>query len=670
MSENSRTDNVGDDLVKRDYITREELDAARDFERSTGIPWYRQLLQAGKIGFSALEDSLRYEFHPKSLRLEHQNLGETLVKMDVITREQLNEALEEQDKSGRLLGVILLEKGAIDSETMMRALARQHGLEFARLEDAPSHPKALEAVPESVALRNRMLPASLDGDRLTVLVAEPQSREALKDAGVLLGLRVYPLLTYAENFKADIRARYENHENVSSKPATPSNEPKPNHAAAAQTEAADSSAQTSATQEADEADRKKDMSEEQSTNRDASRETRLAADRARFNDIAEQASGVPVIKLVQTIIEGAANSAATDIHLDPQEPEMRVRYRIDGLLHDVMSISEEIESAVISRVKLLADLDITETRHPQDGHFRVAIAEREFDIRVATMPTIRGERVVLRLLDQTSVLAGLRDLGLQGADRERLERLIEQPYGMILVTGPTGSGKTTTLYAALNQKNVLEESIVTLEDPVEYQISGINQVQIESDIERTFAETLRASLRQDIDVLLVGEIRDQETAHIAVRAAMTGHLVFSTLHTNDALEAIATLENMEVPSYLIASALTAVVAQRLVLTICPHCKEAFKPDEPLLEALGVEGDVDELYRGAGCSECYQTGKRGRTGVFEVLEATKDVRRLIAAKAGLDEIAEAGNLKSLTDDCREKVLEGLVSPEEYIRISRS
>lgn len=390
----------------------------------------------------------------------------------------------------------------------------------------------------------------------------------------------------------------------------------------------------------------------------------------RFDEIAKAATGASVVKIVGTILEGAANSGATDIHIDPQDPETRVRYRIDGILHDVLSIPENVFAAVVSRIKIMSDLDITNTRLPQDGHISMEINGREFDIRVATLPTYLGERVVLRLLDQSSVLSGVRDIGLEEEDEVRITRIIQQPYGMILVTGPTGSGKTTTLYAMLNQKNVMTDSIVTLEDPVEYQIPGINQVQIDPDIDLTFANTLRAALRQDIDVLLVGEIRDAETARIATRAAMTGHLVFSTLHTNDAPEAVSTLRNMGVPSFLISSALSTIIAQRLVRKICVNCKKSYDASADVLRSLGLPSTQKKLFRGAGCPTCYGTGNVGRTGIFEILEITPPIRKLIAEDASIDEIQKAAKLKTMAMRCREKVKKGIVNPEEFLRVIRT
>lgn len=635
----------GEELIKQELITREDLDKAQEHEAATGTPWYRQLLQARKTSFSALEMILFHEFHPRSLREEHERLGQTLVKINAIRQEDLDTALAEQNRSGRLLGNILLELKLITRETMTKALAKQSGIECAELKSLPSSPEALECVPRNVARDNLMLPVRLEGDKLTVLIPHPQVLERLKTVGVLLGKRIEPILTTVEDMRAEIALRYNAPKTIPAKTnavqgesiaVTPKPQPKVIEMAEPTTGTADS---------------------------------RAKSEQGRFEEIAREASGVPVMKLVTTIIEGAVNSGATDVHLDPQDPEMRVRYRIDGILHDVMSIPTDAQNAVVSRIKIMSDMDITETRHPQDGHISMEIGEQEFDIRVATLPTFLGERVVLRLLDQSAVLSGIKDLGLEQDDEKKLRNVIAQPYGMILVTGPTGSGKTTTLYAALNQKNVMTDSIVTLEDPVEYQISGINQVQIEADIDLTFANTLRAAMRQDIDVLLVGEIRDAETARIAIRAAMTGHLVFSTLHTNDAPEAISTLRNMGIPSYLIASALTAVVGQRLVRKICPECKTHFKPQKSLLKAIGLPPATTKLALGKGCEACYRTGCKGRTGVFEILEVTPSVRRMIAMDESTEKIAEASKLKTLADRCRLKVKQGIVAPEEFFRTIR-
>ena len=650
----------GEELVKREVITREELAKAHAREAASGTPWYRQLLQTKKMSFGALEDILRREFHPRSVREEHERLGQALLNIKAITRDQLNEALAEQARSGRLLGSILQDQGVITRDMITKALAKQHGIEYADFKSMPSSAEAIECVPRSIARDNLMLPVRLDGDKLTVLIPDPQVLDRLQKVGILLGKRIHPILTTAEDIRVEIALRYGG---VRPRPAEA-----PLKKAAAQKQVVAprrEAPQGVAKVEPKPRPKAIDMKDKAQV----TQETRERTDLKRFEEIAREASGVPVVKLVSTIVEGAVNSGATDVHLDPQDPEMRVRYRIDGILHDVMSIPHEAENAVVSRVKIMSDMDITETRHPQDGHISLEVGEQEFDIRVATLPTFLGERVVLRLLDQSSVLSGIKDLGLEPDDEKKLRTIIGQPYGMVLVTGPTGSGKTTSLYAALNQKNVITESIVTLEDPVEYQLSGINQVQIDSDIDLTFAHTLRAALRQDIDVLLVGEIRDADTARIGIRAAMTGHLVFSTLHTNDAPEAISTLRNMGIPSYLIASALTAVISQRLVRKICPNCRTEYKPSKALLKAIGLPENTKSLYRGEGCDLCYHTGCKGRTGIFEILEVTPPIRRMISLDESTEKIAEAAKLKTLADRCRVKVKQGVVGPEEFLRTIR-
>lgn len=644
---------AGEQLVKQNLITQEELAEARAHEARSGVPWYKQFVQSGRVSFGALEDVLRYEFHLPSTKSKQQQLGDTLVEMKAITAQQLKAALAEQKRSGRLLGSVLLEHEYVTEEAIARALSRQQGLEFASLSSMPSSREALETVSESIARSYQFVPVALEGDKLTVLIVDPRVRGKLNDAGVLLSKRLYPIMTSAHDLKKEIESRYE----ALRKGEAPKTSKAPPKAPVAPAQTVQKSVE------------KKTAKVPEMTEDTKAAAVKNAVEPSRFEEIAQKASGATVIKLVSTIIEGAVNSGATDIHLDPQEPEMRVRYRIDGVLHDVMSIPENIELAVISRIKILAELDITETRHPQDGHISTDIGGKEFDIRVATLPTFLGERIVLRLLDQTSILSGIKDLGLEKSDEETLLGLISQPYGMILVTGPTGSGKTTTLYAALNQKNVMTDSIVTLEDPVEYQLSGINQVQIDPDIGVTFATTLRAAMRQDIDVLLVGEIRDAETAHIATRAAMTGHLVFSTLHTNDAPEAISTLRNMGVPSFLISSALTAVIAQRLVRKVCTNCRTGYKPPQDMLRAIGLPLTTKQLYSGKGCDTCYHTGNRGRTGIFEILEITPDIRRMIAADAGTHQIAEAAKLVTMAERCREKVKAGIVEPREYLRVIR-
>ncbi|MGQ9608141.1 MAG: GspE/PulE family protein [bacterium] len=379
----------------------------------------------------------------------------------------------------------------------------------------------------------------------------------------------------------------------------------------------------------------------------------------------------PVISLVNSIIRGAVKEGASDIHLEPQYPEMRVRYRINGVLHSITTIPRYIEASIISRIKLLADMDITEKRRPQDGHITMAIGRKQIDLRISSALTINGEKIVIRILDKDTMLIDLEHLGLTKDQRRIFKSFISHPHGMILVTGPTGSGKSTTLYAVLKELNAEMQNIITVENPVEYQMPGINQMQVNPNIGLSFATALRTIVRQDPDVIMVGEIRDTETADIAVQAALTGHLVFSTLHTNDSAGAIIRLMDLDVQPFLIASSVIGVVAQRLVRTICPECKEFYKPSDIELEMMGMSNNDDiKLAKGKGCENCRYTGYRGRTGIYEILEINEDIRRLIIARASSSEIKETAlkkGMKSLSEIGRELVLQGISTLEEVQRM---
>ncbi len=653
-------------MAKEQKTTEPDIrDAAN--EEVQPAPTSREDLYRPSSLFEVLKTALQWEYNPRSRRRQHERIGEMLVSMGAVKQWQLDDAIDEQRRSGQLLGKILLDRDYVDAQTVSIALSKVTGLEYAPLNKTISEPEALDAVSESIAVKYRLLPVSLENDRLTVLLEAPQDRNSLDDVAVLLGMRLHPMLTTTDNIRREIKARYHSAKVKKKRPQSVIMTADERAKIAATMESLQSGIKPAPKKAPEEAAPKK-------TGTKAKGEAKAkpatgAGTISRFKQTHLAATGMPVVQLVSTIIEDAINAGATDIHLDPQEPEMRIRYRVDGVLHDVLSIPENLEPAVVSRVKIMADMDITETRLPQDGHISVVMGDKECDIRIATMPTFLGERVVLRLLDQSAILSGLEGLGLEAKDEERLRKIIKEPYGMILVTGPTGSGKTTTLYAALNQKDVTTESIVTLEDPVEYQMSGINQVQIDTDIDLTFARTLRASLRQDIDVLLVGEIRDIETARIAVRAAMTGHLVFSTLHTNDAPEAITTLRNMGVPSYLLGSALTAVIGQRLVRKMCTSCKTQFKPSKALLKSIGLPETTRSLYRGKGCEKCYHTGSRGRTGIFEILTMTPTIRRMITDEEPTEKIIKEAKLQTLAESCRIKVKKGIIAPEEFLRVIR-
>ena len=380
---------------------------------------------------------------------------------------------------------------------------------------------------------------------------------------------------------------------------------------------------------------------------------------------------VQPVLLVSAVIELAINSRSTDIHFDPTDAGLVARLRIDGMLHDVLSIPKQLQPNVTARLKVMAEMDISETRRPQDGHISMSVGEKRFDLRVAALPTFRGEKVTLRVLDSSGGVPKLSELGMERSDRLLYEDIITKPQGMTLVTGPTGSGKTTTLYASLDRINYRTHNTITLEDPVEYQMIGINQVQVNPAIELTFASTLRASLRQDPDTILVGEIRDMETASIAIRAAMTGHRVFSTIHANTAPDAVNTLINMNVQPFLITSSLLCILAQRLVRKLCQQCREPYEPEPEIMKEMGMkeEGSVT-IYRSKGCDECNSTGFLGRTAVYELLHISPSVKKAVLAGKTIEQIAkiaQSEGMKSLFEKGASKVLEGKTSFEELVRV---
>ena len=398
-------------------------------------------------------------------------------------------------------------------------------------------------------------------------------------------------------------------------------------------------------------------------------------DEGDVDHLKDLASEAPVIRLVNLLITRAIELRASDIHLEPFEGDFKVRYRVDGVLHDVEAPPTRLQAAVISRIKIMAKLNIAERRLPQDGRIKLRVLGKEIDFRVSTLPTMFGESVVLRILDRESVILDLEQLGFPGYDLTKFRDLIHRPYGIILVTGPTGSGKTTTLYAALSEINSPEKKIITVEDPIEYQLGGVNQVQVKASIDLSFANVLRSILRQDPDIIMIGEIRDAETAEIAIHSALTGHLVFSTLHTNDAAGAVTRLLEMGMENYLISSSMLGILAQRLVRVICPECKEVYTPEMGVMEELGVDqADAKDLsiYKGAGCEKCAQTGFRGRQGIYELLMVNDDIRELILDKAASNVIKNKGRsngMKTLREAGWDKVRSGMSTVSEVLRVTQ-
>lgn len=392
-------------------------------------------------------------------------------------------------------------------------------------------------------------------------------------------------------------------------------------------------------------------------------------------DLLDETSDAPMIKMVNLLLSGAVKDRASDIHVEPYQTSVKVRYRIDGILYNILDLPRRIQSPLVSRIKIMARLDIAEKRLPQDGRIEIRLGDKSVDIRVSVLPTVFGERVVLRLLDKSASMLKLSDLGMDGKTIDLFNRLIKSPYGIVLVTGPTGSGKTTTLYAALSSINSHEINIITIEDPIEYQIEGIGQIQVNPKIDLTFAQGLRSIVRQDPDVILVGEIRDRETADIAIQSSLTGHLVFSTLHTNDAAGAVTRLIEMGIEPFLVISSVIAVVAQRLVRVLCPACKEAYVPDEEALSKVGLSREMlgcRTLYRKKGCIQCLHTGYRGRTAIFEIMNMEESIKRLILKTSDANQIYEEAlkhGMTTLFADGVRKVSEGVTTIEEVLRVTR-
>ena len=513
-----------------------------------------------------------------------------------------------------------------------RAFAAAYGLPYAdHIAAGEIEADLLTRLPMQYARRNVLLPIGRDGDELVVAIANPRAVAPLDDLRVLYGLPIRPLVVPAEVVADAINRAYD---------------------------LASGSA----------AEMMGDLDEE--------RLDLVASELEEPRDLLEAGDEAPIIRLVNSLLFQAVKDRASDIHIEPFERSLSVRFRIDGILYDVISPPKRFQPIIISRVKIMAGLNIAEKRLPQDGRIRTKVAGKDIDVRVSVVPTAYGERVVLRLLDRSATLLGMEELGLTGRNLRLVERLVHLSHGIVLVTGPTGSGKTTTLYAALSTINSSERNIITIEDPIEYQLHGVGQMQVNPKIDLTFANGLRSILRQDPDVIMVGEIRDGETAEIAIQAALTGHLVFSTLHTNDSASAVTRLVEMGTEPFLVSSSVNAVMAQRLVRCVCEGCRRRIDPAPAALAELGLEAGAAAGARiytaGDGCAPCKQTGYRGRTGIHELLMVDDDVRALIMKNAdatALRQAAIAAGMATLRDDGAAKVLAGETTIEEVMRVTQ-
>jgi general secretion pathway protein E len=552
-------------------------------------------------------------------------LGEMLVKEALITPDVLDLALARVNATGELLGEALVAMGALGPSDVLRVTALENGFPYLSRDEIPATLPAVKNLSPKYLRQYGVCPISVDGGVLTVATSDPLNPVIGDDLRQATGLQVRFVVSPLEAITEAIDRAYEG---------------------------ATSTMQRIV--EGMEDDRGPDGDED-------------------VNQLRDMAFEAPVVRLVNLLVENAIAQRASDIHIEPFEDTLRIRYRVDGVLFDQEAPPRRLQAAVTSRIKIMSEMNIAERRLPQDGRIRVTLQGRRVDIRVSTVPTVHGESIVMRLLDRSSVFLPLEQLGFSADVRRRFERLIAQPHGILLVTGPTGSGKTTTLYAALDKINSPDRKIITVEDPVEYQLKGVNQIPVRSKIGLTFATGLRHIVRQDPDVILVGEIRDLETAEIAIQAALTGHLVFSTLHTNDAPGAITRLEDMGVEPYLVSSVLEGVLAQRLVRRICEACRVLDTPSRADLQAIGVDPDGGwTLYRGKGCEECRGTGYRGRFGIYELFVITEEVRGLVLRRASTPEIRrhaiEAG-MVTLRLDGWLKAREGLTTVDEITRVTQ-
>ena len=558
-------------------------------------------------------------------------IGDDLVEQGVITQEQLTRALAEQRSSGRMLGEMLVDQGVITSATLVQVLARRLGVPGCQLRHGLIDPPLLKLIGEEEAERLTVIPMFKVRDTLTVAMAEPQSLPTIDRLRQLTGCRIRAVLALESNIREFIKKYAGGDVNVD----------------AFLTSLADSNVEVVEREQVDEGP---------------------------VTDLDKMVAGSPIVNLVNVAMMTAIRDGASDIHIEPDKKGTRIRYRIDGVLRDLMKPPGGMHGAITSRVKVIGKMDIAEKRLPQEGRVRIVADGREIDLRVSSMPTLLGEKLVLRILDKANLRVRMEDLGFRAAALAGFQRMLRQPHGLVLVTGPTGSGKTTTLYSALDLLRSPERNIITIEDPVEYQLDLVNQIHVQESIGLTFARALRSILRQDPDVIMVGEIRDQETARVGVQAALTGHLVLATLHTNDAPSAVARLLDMGIEPYLLSSAINGVVAQRLARKVCPACATKYYPTDHVLRDAGLTDKVGRAFRkGAGCPQCHDSGCHGRVGVYEVMEVSPEIRRMVHGGSASHELRDRMRHEGALTLREEGVLlaiDGRCSLEEVLSVTHS
>jgi len=560
------------------------------------------------------------------MELPHRTLEQLLVEQGRITQDDLRKVKRLQQERGERLERLLLDLGFISEEDLLPLLSAYLGVETIHRRDFPTAPVPLGNLNLKFLKHAKVLPLAQTNGGLTVAMSDPADYYTIQGLQLATGLQVEPRLARERDVLEALETIYGGG----------------NAEGGAAAEPADAELEYFGDDEED------------------------------VDHLRDLASEAPVIRFVNLLISRAVEQRASDIHIEPFENELKVRYRIDGVLHDVEAPQRRLQAAIVSRVKIMSKLNIAERRLPQDGRIKLRLMGREIDLRVSTLPTLYGESVVLRILDRSSIVVNLGSLGFPEDTLAQFDRLITKPYGMILVTGPTGSGKTTTLYGALDKINSPDKKIITIEDPVEYQLFGVNQIHVKPQIGLTFANGLRSIVRQDPDVIMVGEIRDAETAEIAIQAALTGHLVFSTLHTNDAAGAVSRLLEMGVEDYLLASSLLGVLAQRLVRKVCAKCRRPAEVTAAVMREIGGNGAAAEVYEGEGCDDCARTGYRGRSGIFEILLVNDVIRPLILKRSSADIIKDASvqqGMRTLREDGWQKVRTGVTTVAEVVRVTQ-
>src|SRR3954470_23403665 len=559
-------------------------------------------------------------------------IGEVLVEEGILTEQQLQRALAEQKATGRLLGELLVEQGIIEPAVLVQALARRLGFPGCHLRHGLIDPATLKLIGEEEATRLKAIPLFKVRDTLTVAMAEPQSLPTIDRLRQLTNCKIRPVLALEANITEFIKKYAGGNVDVDAFLASLSGDS------------------------------------------DVKVVERESVDEGPATDLDRMVAGSPIINLVNVAMLTAIKDKASDIHIEPDKKGSRIRYRIDGVLRDLIKPPPGLHAAIVSRIKVIGKMDIAEKRLPQEGRVRLVAEGREIDLRVSSMPTLLGEKLVIRILDKANLQVRMEDLGFRAAALAAFKRILQQPHGLALVTGPTGSGKTTTLYSALDLLRSPELNIITIEDPVEYQLDLINQIQVHESIGMNFARALRSILRQDPDIIMVGEIRDEETARVAVQAALTGHLVLAPLHTNDAPGAVSRLLDMNIEPYLLSSALNGVVAQRLARTICPSCSTKYYPAEHVLADAGIAAQSGRAFRkGIGCPQCHDSGYKGRIGIYEVLEITHELRRMIHKAEPTHQLRakfrEQGG-RTLREEGVLSAIEGRSSLDEVLRVTHN